>query len=167
MPGRPAAPQGAPFLELAASWPVGRLATRNAAGGIDLVPFVFAWVAGPGPLGRLVSAVDHKPKRRTRLRRFENVAATPEVTVLVDRYDDDWSQLWWVRLRGRGREATDAAERAAALAALVDKYAQYRERPPEGAVLVIELDEVRGWSASAGIAAGGVGGVPEVGEQRG
>ena len=26
-----------------------------------------------------------------------------EVTVLVDHYEEEWSALWWVRVRGRGR----------------------------------------------------------------
>ena len=98
------------FLDLAVAAPVGRLGTVNASGGIDLVPFVFAWQPGPTPLGRLVSAVDHKPKRSTRLRRFANVAARPAVTVLVDHYEEDWSRLWWVRIRGRGHEAAAAEE---------------------------------------------------------
>src|SRR3954467_8637183 len=111
------------WMALAAGAPVGRLATLHdgtvhgvdAVGGppagpvpdpaidpaIDLVPFVFAWLADPAPLGRLVHAVDHKPKRPDRLQRLRNVAAPPEVTVLVDHYEEDWSALWWVRVRGR------------------------------------------------------------------
>ena len=52
----------------------------------------------------MYTAVDHKPKRTTELKRLENVRATPEVSVLVDEYDDaDWAALWWVRLRGLAR----------------------------------------------------------------
>ncbi|MPY93311.1 MAG: TIGR03668 family PPOX class F420-dependent oxidoreductase [Acidimicrobiia bacterium] len=134
-------------MSLARQARIGRLGTRSASGGIDLVPFVFAALDGPGPLGRLVCAVDHKPKRHGRLRRLDNVAAHPEVTVLVDHYEEEWDRLWWVRLRGTGRQAMGDAERAEAIAALVAKYGQYRERPPVGAVLVIELTAVRGWSA--------------------
>jgi PPOX class probable F420-dependent enzyme len=97
-----------------------------------------------------VSAVDHKPKRHQRLQRLENIRAVPEVTVLVDHYDEDWSTLWWVRARGRA-EVVEAgagrdAEHAGAIAALVGKYEQYRGRPPVGPVIVITVDEVRGWS---------------------
>lgn len=151
------------WLALAATAPVGRLATLHAdlhadldadldadaapAGPvIDLVPFVFAWLAGPGPFGRLVHAVDHKPKRHDRLQRLRNVTAHPEVTVLVDHYDEDWSALWWVRVRGRA-SVLDPGGDEAGLAALVDKYVPYRDRPPAGPMVVIRIGEVRGWSA--------------------
>jgi PPOX class probable F420-dependent enzyme len=134
------------WLAGVAAAPVGRLATGRADGGIDLVPFVFAWLPDPPPLGRLVSAVDHKPKRHQRLQRLANVAAHPEVTVLVDHYEDDWSALWWVRLRGRAAELAPGAD-ADALSALVAKYRPYQDRPPGGPLLRIELTAVSGWSA--------------------
>jgi PPOX class probable F420-dependent enzyme len=113
---------------------------------VDLVPFVFA-LDGEG---RIVSAVDHKPKKHQRLQRLENIRAVPDVTVLVDHYDDDWSTLWWVRARGRAEVIEVGAgrdeERAGAVAALVAKYDQYRDRPPEGPVIVIAIGELRAWS---------------------
>jgi PPOX class probable F420-dependent enzyme len=132
------------WLERVASARVARLATTRPDGPVDLVAFTFAWVPTPAPYGRLVSAVDHKPKRHGRLQRLANIAAHPDVTVLVDHYDDDWSRLWWVRLRGRAVEQGDDE----GLRALVEKYEPYRGRPPAGAVLRIELTELRGWSAS-------------------
>jgi PPOX class probable F420-dependent enzyme len=95
----------------------------------------------------LYSAVDAKPKRSRRLRRIENARERPDVTVLVDDYDEDWSRLWWVRLRGRARvlEGGDEAERALAL--LAAKYEQYEREPPGVPVLAIDLVEWRSWSA--------------------
>ena len=63
-----------------------RLATTNTGLGIDVVPITFALLPGD----RLVSIVDQKPKSTTRLRRLDNIRAHPEVTVLVDHYEDDW-----------------------------------------------------------------------------
>ena len=77
---------------------VARLATVGADSRPHLVPICFV-VEG----SVLYSAVDRKPKRSANLKRIENVRANPEVTVLVDHYDDDWTQLWWVRLDGRAR----------------------------------------------------------------
>ena len=149
------------WLALAAGAPVGRLATLHdgivdppvdpvadpAVGpAVDLVPFVFAWLADPAPLGRLVHAVDHKPKRHDRLQRLRNIAAHPEVTVLVDHYDEDWSALWWVRVRGRA-VVLDPGGDADGLAALIVKYEPYRHQPPAGPMVVIHIGEVRGWSA--------------------
>ena len=69
------------------------------------------------------------------------------MSVLVDHYEEDWGRLWWVRLDGRARElaAGPEAERAAAL--LAEKYPQYREQPPAGPVLRIDVERWSGWSA--------------------
>jgi PPOX class probable F420-dependent enzyme len=123
---------------------VARLATLDPDGRPHLVPIVFV-LAGD----TLYSAVDAKPKRSRRLRRIENSRRRPDVTLLVDHYDDDWTRLWWVRLRGRARvlEAGEEAERALAL--LVAKYEQYRGAAPAPPVLAIDIDEWRGWAASS------------------
>ena len=121
-----------------------RLGTVNAEGDVDLVPITFA-LAEPDVI---VTAVDHKPKTTTRLRRLDNVRRHPVVTVLADHYDDgDWSALWWVRARGPARVLDGGAEREAALAPLVDRYPQYRRVRPAGAAIVVMVREWRGWSA--------------------
>jgi PPOX class probable F420-dependent enzyme len=138
---------GADALARLAASRVGRLATVRADGGIDVVPFVFALDVA----GRIVSAVDHKPKRHQRLQRLDNIRAVPQVTVLVDHYEEDWSALWWVRARGVA-EVVDAdgdrdADHAAAVDALVAKYPQYRDHRPAGAAILITITELRGWQA--------------------
>jgi PPOX class probable F420-dependent enzyme len=111
---------------------------------MDLVPITFALVAD-----RLVTAVDHKPKTTTQLKRLDNIRANPEVSILVDRYDDeDWTELWWVRLRGLATVVASGDERAAGLAALVAKYPQYRRQPPAGDVILVDLVGWQWWSAS-------------------
>jgi len=123
---------------------VARLATLDADGRAHLVPIVFALVRET-----LYSAVDAKPKRSRTLRRIENARERPDVTVLVDRYDDgDWTRLWWVRIRGRARVLDDGEEAATALVALTAKYAQYREAPPGVPVLAIDIHEWLEWSAA-------------------
>ena len=119
-----------------------RLGTLNDAGGIDLVPFTFAALDDH----TLVSAVDHKPKRTTQLRRLANVRARPSVTVLVDHYDEDWTRLWWVRARGVAEVFDQPA--TAHVDALVAKYVQYRDRPPAGPAMVIRVTELTGWDAA-------------------
>jgi PPOX class probable F420-dependent enzyme len=121
---------------------VARLATLTPDGRLHLVPISFV-------LDRdtLYSAVDDKPKRSRRLQRLANVRANPDVAVLVDHYDEDWSRLWWVRLRGRGRVLEHGSEGETGLALLAAKYEQYRRQPPGGPVVAIDVEEWRGWEA--------------------
>lgn len=133
---------------LFASARVARLASADAHGRPHLVPIVFALLAGE----RLVSAVDHKPKRTAALKRLANIAANPAVAVLIDHYADDWDELWWARADGRARVLVAGGDepelRAAALSALVERYPQYRERPPaDGAVIVVEVTRWSAWQA--------------------
>jgi PPOX class probable F420-dependent enzyme len=121
---------------------IARLATTDPDGRPHLVPIVFA-VEGE----TLYSAVDRKPKRSSRLRRIENARARPDVTILVDHYEEDWSRLWWIRLRGRARVLDQGDERQRALRLLAQKYAQYRSEPPDGPVLAVDVTDVRDWGA--------------------
>jgi PPOX class probable F420-dependent enzyme len=93
------------------------------------------------------SAVDGKPKTSTDLQRLRNIAGDDGASLLVDHYDDDWTRLWWVRADGRARTVPDGPERERALALLVAKYAQYREQPPAGPVLALDVDRWRSWRA--------------------
>ncbi|HKS51737.1 MAG TPA: TIGR03668 family PPOX class F420-dependent oxidoreductase [Pseudonocardiaceae bacterium] len=123
---------------------VARLATADASGRPHLVPMVFA-LAGD----TIYSAVDAKPKRSTSLRRLANIAANPRVAVLVDHYDDDWNELWWVRADGSARilEAGEPEGRDA-VARLVERYCPYHGRPPRGPVLAINVARWSSWSAA-------------------
>jgi PPOX class probable F420-dependent enzyme len=121
---------------------VARLATTDPDGRPHLVPIVFVLVDDT-----LYTAVDEKPKLSRTLRRIENARERPDVTVLVDHYEDDWTRLWWVRLRGRARVLDEGDEAARALTALTAKYEQYRERPPGLPVLAVDLVDWRGWSS--------------------
>ena len=121
----------------------GLLSTADLNGNSHIVPIVFAVTTD-----RLVSAVDHKPKTTRELKRLSNIAANPQVSVLMDHYDEDWSQLWWVRVDGSARVLDGGREFEAALDALVDKYEQYKNHRPVGPVIEIAMDRVTGWSAS-------------------
>jgi PPOX class probable F420-dependent enzyme len=121
---------------------VARLATVDADGRPHLVPIVFVLDGET-----LYSAVDAKAKRSRRLRRIENARERPEVTVLVDHFEDDWNRLWWVRLRGRARVLDGGPEAEHALGLLAAKYEQYRRTPPGAPVLAVDVAQWRGWSA--------------------
>ena len=127
----------------AATAPVARLATVAEDGRPHLVPCCFAL---DGDVA--YSVVDHKPKRSTALRRLDNIRAHPEVCLLVDHYEDEWSRLWWVRLDGSARILEDGPEHASAIALLCAKYPQYSATPPSGAVVAIDITACRSWSSS-------------------
>lgn len=121
---------------------VARMATIDPDGRPHIVPLVFV-VEGD----TLYSSIDDKPKGTPRVRRLTNIRASPErVTVLIDHYEDDWPAVWWVRLRGTGRVLEEGQERDRGLALLAEKYPQYRDMPPQGAVIALDVTEWRGWS---------------------
>ncbi len=128
---------------------VARLATADEHGRPHLVPIVFAVDTEKADNDTVYSAVDHKPKRTTALRRLANVAINPAVALLVDRYDEDWAALWWVRADGTGRVIVPTADEARhARALLAGRYRQYQDDPPAGPVLAVDVTRWTGWSAS-------------------
>jgi PPOX class probable F420-dependent enzyme len=118
------------------------LATVGTDGAPHLVPITFALVDEH----TLVTAVDHKPKRTRALKRLENIAANPQVSVLVDHYATDWQELWWVRADGTARVCKAAP--AGAAEALAQRYEQYRQHPPAGPFIVVEIQRFSSWSAA-------------------
>lgn len=137
---------------------VARLATADAAGRPHLVPVTFA-VQRVAGADLVHIAVDAKPKRSTDLKRLRNIAANPAVALLADRYDDDWSALWWVRADGTAVVTTDEAARRVPVELLTARYPQYVATPPQGPVITVTVARWSGWSyAGTGTSDGGTGG---------
>jgi PPOX class probable F420-dependent enzyme len=128
---------------------VARLATVGSRKQPHLVPITF--VLGSGPTGDAVCfAVDAKAKSTRDLKRLENIASNPKVSVLVDFYDDDWRQLWWVRADGVARIVERGATFTAAVQGLAAKYSQYVEEPPAGPAVIVDVDRWRFWENANG-----------------
>ena len=138
---KPASELGEALRARFASEPVARLAT-NGPSGPHLVPIVFALADDA-----IVTAVDHKPKKTRRLQRLYNIERDPQVAVLTDHYEPDWSRLWWIRADGIAEILDTGLRFEAALDRLVAKYPQYRSNRPTGPVVHIR---VRKWSAWEG-----------------
>ncbi len=126
----------------------GYLSTASAEADPHLQPVVFQVVADS-----IYIAIDEKPKTTLRLRRLTNIESNPKFALLVDHYDDDWNQLWWILLRGPAEalwpSEWEQEEASMAIAALRDKYQQYEsmgleERP----LLKLTPDRVTRWSAT-------------------
>jgi PPOX class probable F420-dependent enzyme len=121
---------------------VARMATIDPDGRPNTVPVVFALDGDT-----LYSSIDDKPKRTLQVRRLDNIKRNPDkVAVLIDHYEEDWPEVWWVRLRGSARVIEDGPERDRALELLARRYTQYDEMPPQGAVIAVDVTEWRGWS---------------------
>ena len=119
---------------------VGRLATADSSGVPHVVPFTFV-VDGD----TIYWVVDEKPKRSRDLKRLANIRANPNVEAVVDHYDEDWRELWWVRASGPARVVEDGEEARRAMGLLAEKYPQYRASPPQGPVVAIEVAHFRWW----------------------
>jgi PPOX class probable F420-dependent enzyme len=123
----------------------GVLGTIGPEGRPDLVPAGYA-IDG-GLVG--IPIDDVKPKASTRLQRERNLERDPRATLLIEHWEaDDWTQLWWVRLRlERSTETADAVGRVEAL--LRARYRQYQDATFVS-ILTFRITAISGWSASGG-----------------
>ncbi|MFJ2173965.1 TIGR03668 family PPOX class F420-dependent oxidoreductase [Streptomyces sp. NPDC087851] len=123
------------------SSPVARMATASPDAAPHAVPITFEVSHNV-----LFFAIDHKPKSTWNLRRLRNIRENPQVSVLVDHYAADWSELWWVRADGRAEIWENGHDRSKAIELLQGKYDQYRDQPPQGPIVAIHVDRWSGWA---------------------
>ena len=120
---------------------VAHLATADAAGRPHVIPVCFACLDG-----RIYIAIDEKPKRSLRLKRLRNIEENPQVSLVFDRYDEDWSRLGWVMVHGRAAIIDGGQEHELAVAALRERYEQYRSMTLEGRpVISVRVERVSSW----------------------
>jgi PPOX class probable F420-dependent enzyme len=126
---------------------VGHLATVDASGAPYLVPVCFG-LAGD----TLYITIDEKPKRRDRpMKRVRNIRENPRAAFVVDRYDEDWTRLGWVMLRGPAEILDGGEEHAVAQALLRGKYPQYRAMNLAGLpVIALRVAHVASWGDLTG-----------------
>jgi PPOX class probable F420-dependent enzyme len=122
---------------------VARLASVDQASRPHIVPVTFVLDGD-----RIYSAVDAKPKTTRSLQRLRNIRANPRVAVLADHYDEDWAALWWVRADGRAQIVEEPRQMARPIGMLAARYPQYRETPPTGPVIAVQVERWSGWTAS-------------------
>jgi PPOX class probable F420-dependent enzyme len=125
-----------------ASCRVGHLATADARAMPHLVPVCFVVSAGV-----LYITIDQKPKGNPRaLRRLKNIIENPVAAFVADRWDEDWSRLGWVMLRGRAEILAAGAEHDRAQELLRSRYPQYRRMElAELPVIAIHIERVTSW----------------------
>ncbi len=142
------------------------LATVDPQGRPRLIPVCFVLLGGADPdlpqPPRLYTPLDEKPKRLAdplALARVRDLLARDVARLLVDRWDEDWSRLGWVRLEGRAQilvpDGAAADERDAAIRALRAKYPQYRRHRLEARPLIrIVVTRASSWGRLGPEAAG-------------
>jgi PPOX class probable F420-dependent enzyme len=122
---------------------IGRLATADRHGAPHVVPVGFAILRDT-----LYISIDEKPKRAAgmRLKRVRNILENAATAFVADRYDEDWSRLGWVMLRGQAEILEAGAEHDAAQAALTVRYRQYASMPiAHHPVIALRIARVASW----------------------
>jgi PPOX class probable F420-dependent enzyme len=126
------------------------LATIAPDGRPRLVPICYV-VDPDRPV--VYSPLDRKPKRSDdpfTLARVRDIAADPRVTLLADRWDEDWSRLAWLRLEGLAAlfHPSDPGH-TGVVAALRVRHPQYeRQRLEDRPMIKVVVDRVVRWSLS-------------------
>lgn len=122
---------------------IAHLATADARAVPHVVPVCFAILKRT-----LYVTIDDKPKRvsATALKRLRNIAENPVVAVVVDRYDEDWTRLGWLMLRGRAEVLNEGTEHRNAQALLRSRYPQLMVmRIVAYPVIAVRVERVTRW----------------------
>jgi PPOX class probable F420-dependent enzyme len=126
---------------------VGHLATADRSGAPHLIPVCYAVDVEAKDGATLYITVDEKPKRQDiPLKRIRNILENPEAAFVVDRWDEDWSRLGWVMLRGPAEILHVGTEHDRAQALLTARYPQYRAMNLAGLpVIALRIARAANW----------------------
>jgi PPOX class probable F420-dependent enzyme len=126
-----------------ASRRVGHLATASSLAVPHVIPVCFVIENQT-----LYITIDEKPKRFASkpLKRLSNIAENPQVAVVADRYDEDWTRLGWVLLRGKAEILAGGDEHRTAQALLRARYRQLRTMElAHLKVIAVRIERVTSW----------------------
>lgn len=124
---------------------VAHLATADRHAVPHVVPVCFAVHDNT-----LYFAIDEKPKRRpgAMLKRLQNIAENPMVAVVADRYDEDWTRLGWVMLRGRAEILEHGMEHDEAQVMLRARYDQLEAMQiAKYPVIAVRIERATNWGS--------------------
>ena len=122
---------------------VARLATADAGGRPHVIPICFAVQENT-----VYFTIDEKPKTKSGvpLKRLSNIRENPRVALVVDRYDEDWSRLGWVMIRGRAEVLDSGVEHDRAQESLRARYRQLAAMNIEALpVVAIRIERATSW----------------------
>ena len=138
------------LMEFVIGQRVARMASVDTNGRPHVVPICFV-LDGTAVI---YSAIDLKPKsvETKNLRRVRNIANNPFVSILLDRYTEDWAQLGFVILHGAAKVLAQGAERNKAEDLLRKKYSQYEKLLQPGAPMIkINVGRITSWGNLTGV----------------
>jgi PPOX class probable F420-dependent enzyme len=125
------------------------LATIDPKGRPRVVPVCFIVDAVDGV--RVITPIDDKPKAtddKRALARVRDIRARPDVSLLVDRWDEDWSHLGWLRLHGCAALLEPGDVPSDAVGRLREKYPQYATHALESSPMIaIDIEHATSWGA--------------------
>jgi PPOX class probable F420-dependent enzyme len=122
---------------------VAHLATTGKDGQPHVIPICFVF---DGKC--FYSPIDEKPKRAApqKLQRLKNITENPRVALVIDRYDDDWSNLAWVLIFGTARAIKSGVRHRRGVTLLRKKYPQYRSMKIDRLPMIwITPKRIRAW----------------------
>lgn len=122
---------------------VAHLATTDAGGHPLVVPICYAFEDGD-----LYSSIDAKPKKVSPLllERVRNIRENSYVSIVVDRYEEDWTRLAYLLIRGRAKILTRGPRHKKGVHLLRMKYPQYQEMAIEKRPIIhVTLNHAKSW----------------------
>lgn len=128
---------------------IARLATVDTKSKPHLVPVVFVFDSN-----RFFIPIDKKRKtiKPEKLKRVTNINENPNVALLIDEYDEDWTKLAFVMIQGKASIVDEVQEENTQLddayKKLKIKYPQYQTIGLGEMCIIIEPGKVIAWRNS-------------------
>jgi PPOX class probable F420-dependent enzyme len=124
---------------------VAHLATADVRGQPLVIPICFVFD------GReFFSPIDEKPKSLApaKLKRLQNIQENSRISLVIDRYDEDWRRLAYILVSGHAKALLAGLKHRRAITLLRRNYRQYRamaleERP----MIVITPKDWKSWGS--------------------
>ena len=122
---------------------IGHLATSDKSGQPHVIPICFVFDGN-----YFYSPIDEKPKRTvpSKLKRLKNIRENSKVSLVIDRYDEDWRKLAYVLVFGKARILQRGEKHRSAVQLLRKKYPQYRSMAIDARPMIaITANRVVSW----------------------
>ena len=130
-------------LRFARAARVAHLATADAKGQPLVIPICFAFDGK-----EFFSPIDEKPKKISpkKLKRLRNVAENSKVSLIIDRYNENWQRLAYILIRGTAKVMLRGERHRRGVQLLRRKYPQYRKMAlDERPMILITLKQFKSW----------------------